>query len=210
MHRLKDEPLYEELGMSSCENKKSLVFGVGINDLTRAVVWRENGKRMLCPIYRLWQNMLGRCYDDKAHERLPTYTDCSTVPEWLYLSKFEKWVKTQDWEGKQLDKDILYLDNKIYSPETCVFVEGKLNTFLLERTSARGLYPVGVDWSKKRGKFRARCSNPFTVKKEHLGYYDNPEDAHLAWKKRKHEHALTYADQQTDPRIAEALRTRYL
>jgi hypothetical protein len=200
----------ENVVMSSCENKKSLVFGVGINDLTRAIVWREDGKRVLCPIYRLWQNMLGRCYDDKAHERLPTYIDCSTTPDWFYLSKFERWVLTQDWQGKQLDKDILFPNNKLYSPETCVFVEGKLNTFLLERNSARGLYPLGVDWVKKQSKFRARCSNPFTVEKENLGCYNNPEDAHSAWKKRKHELSLAYAEQQTDPRIAEALRTRYL
>lgn len=196
--------------MKSCENKKSLVFGIGINDLTRAVVWREDGKRILCPIYRLWQNMLARCYDEAFHARHHSYETCSVVKEWLYLSKFECWLLTQDWEGKELDKDILKPGNKVYGPETCVLVEGKLNTFLLDRASARGLYPVGVDWSKIRNKFRARCSNPFTKKIEHLGYFICPEEAHLAWKKRKHELALIYAEQQTDPRVAEALRNRYL
>lgn len=196
--------------MSSCENKKSLVFGVGINDLTRAIVWRENGKRIICPIYRIWQNMLGRCYDEDQHKRLPSYKDCTVIEDWVYLSKFESWLKTQDWEGKQLDKDILFLGNKVYSPETCVFVDAKLNTFLVDRASARGLYPIGVEWQKHRGKFRARCSNPFIAKIEHLGYFEDPQEAHLVWKKRKHELALIYAEQQTDPRVAEALRTRYL
>ena len=39
--------------MYEYENKKSLVFGVGVNDLSRPVVWREEGIKHLCPIYRL-------------------------------------------------------------------------------------------------------------------------------------------------------------
>lgn len=154
--------------------------------------------------------MLGRCYDEGFQSRLPSYKGCHVTEDWLYLSKFENWLLTQDWKGKQLDKDILFPNNKLYSPETCVFVDAKLNTFLVDRASARGLYPIGVEWSKSRNKFRARCSNPFIGKTEHLGYFYDPMVAHLVWKKRKHEHALTYAEQQTDPRIAEALRTRYL
>lgn len=196
--------------MYEYENKKSLVFGVGINDLSRPVVWREDGVKHLCPIYRLWQNMLGRCYDKSFHLRQPSYKDCFPVEDWKYLSRFEAWLVEQDWENKQLDKDILFPGNKVYGPDTCVMVDGKLNTFLLDRASARGLYPIGVDWSKIRKKFRARCSNPFTGKLEHLGYFIDPQEAHLAWKGRKHELACIYAEEQTDPRVAEALRIRYL
>lgn len=191
-------------------NKRRPVFGIGINDVERPIRWRVNNKSVLCPIYRIWQNMLARCYDTKFQENSPWYVGCEVCNDWKYLSKFEAWVKSQDWENKQLDKDILIPNNKVYSPETCVFISAKLNTFLVDRGAARGEFPCGVDYLKRDQKFRARCSNPFTGKIDDLGRFFNPEAAHLAWKQKKHEHALVYAEQQTDPRVADALRTRYL
>ena len=113
-----------------------------------------------------------------------------------------------DWS--QIDKDILYPGNKVYGPETCVFVSCQINVFLVDCASARGDFPVGVNWEQNAGKFRARCRNPFTKKHEYLGLFSDPQDAHEAWREKKHEHACRYADMQTDLRIAEALRRRYL
>jgi hypothetical protein len=118
-------------------------------------------------------------------------------------------MKTQDWEGKHLDKDILLPGNKMYSPDTCIFVSPALNTFLIDCGAAKGKWPIGVCWNKRFGKFAAQCSNPFTGKRGHIGNFNCPEKAHEAWRARKHEHALRYAEMQTDPRIAEALRTRF-
>jgi hypothetical protein len=59
------------------------------------------------------------------------------------------------------------------------------------------------------GRFRSYCGNPFTGKVEHLGYFNNPEDAHEAWRQRKHELACRYADEQADERVAKALRERF-
>lgn len=115
----------------------------------------------------------------------------------------------QDWEGKHLDKDILRPANKVYGPDACVFVPGQLNAFLNDRGAARGEYPIGVTWNRQRGKLLARCCNPFTRKLEHLGYFTDSAEAHEAWRARKHQHAIRYADMQTDSRIAAALRTRY-
>lgn len=187
----------------------TLIYGVGLNDLDRAITRTVGDKRVGCPIYAAWHHMLERCYSEKWHAKYPTYIDCFAKDGWLKLSKFEEWMLTQDWEGKQLDKDFLSSDNKIYSPETCVFIDQKLNKFLTDRAALRGNCPLGVS-AHKEGGFVVRCWNPFEGKREYLGIFRNPEEAHLVWKKRKHEHALTYADQQTDPRIAEALRTRYL
>lgn len=190
--------------------KNGLVYGVGINDLDRAVYQTVNNKQIICPIYYTWKEMLKRCFCPVHHKKQPTYINCRLYPDWLKLSNFERWMKVQDFEGKNLDKDILVVGNKLYSPETCVFISKDLNNFLTDHGARRGIYPLGVSWHKKSKKFQASCSDPFTKKRGYLGYYDNPEDAHLAWKKRKHELALIYAEQQTDPRVAEALRTRYL
>lgn len=153
--------------------------------------------------------MLHRAYDSKAQVRRPNYVGCSVFDEWLTFSNFKLWMETQDWEGKQLDKDILVPGNKVYSPETCVFVTAVLNVFLTLRGSDRGAYLVGVNWHKASGKFVAQCSNPFTRKREYLGLFHTEEAAHEAWRKRKHELACQYADMQTDSRVAKALRTRF-
>ena len=123
--------------------------------------------------------------------------------------RFRAWMETQDWEGKQLDKDILFQGNKEYSPSTCVFVDGIVNNFLLDSAAIRGDWPIGVCWNERDQKFQSNCCNPFTKKREHLGLFHCPNQAHLAWKKRKHELACQLADVQTDERVAEALRARY-
>jgi hypothetical protein len=121
-------------------------------------------------------------------------------------------MEQQDWENKELDKDLLKVGNKEYNPENCVFVTKIVNTFLIDCGKARGEFPLGVTFNKKDMKFRASCRNPFTGKQEYLGSFDDPIKAHLVWKKRKHELAYQLADSEyvTDERVAQALRTRYL
>lgn len=194
--------------------KVKKVHGVGANDCGYPVsifgtVSGKSRRLWMCPYYSTWCSMLNRCYNTKTQARYPTYIGCTVAPEWLSFSAFRAWMLTQDWEGKHLDKDLLVIGNKLYSPEMCVFVPGKLNTFLNDCGSARGDWPVGVDLHKSSGKFRANCCNPLTGKREYLGLFGCPDSAREAWRARKHELALRYADQQTDPRIAQALRARY-
>ena len=197
--------------------RNRLVYGVGINDADYNVVESAtvDGKCKTiwkCPFYQTWVHMLERCYSEKFHQRKPTYKGCSVCDEWLIFSNFKRWMETQDWQGKDLDKDLLTEGNKVYSPDTCIFVDRKINIFVIDRGNDRGEYMLGVYWHKRANKFRAKCSNPFTGKEDSLGYFTNELDAHLAWKKRKHELACQFADSEhcNDPRLAEALRTRYL
>jgi hypothetical protein len=53
------------------------------------------------------------------------------------------------------------------------------------------------------------CVLLLTNKREHLGYFDCPDKAHIAWKKRKHEIACQIADMQDNACVASALRNRY-
>ena len=111
---------------------KILVCGVGINDADYVVKKFEtigyvDGKRKrklvwTCPYHRAWESMLKRCYSAKYQERQPTYKGCTVSDDWLTFSNFRAWMIAQDWEGKHLDKDLLFEGNKIYSTETCVFV----------------------------------------------------------------------------------------
>lgn len=188
---------------------KTLVYGVGINDADYPVNPTIGGKRVACPFYVKWVGMLERCHSEKHQERQPTYIGCSVNPDWLVFSNFKAWMESQDWQGKELDKDLLFVGNKIYSHETCVFVSSVVNGFLVDRGNRRGKWPLGVNYHKVSGRLRSECRNPFTKKLEHLGYFNCPQEAHQAWKKRKHELALQLADLQTDERVASALRKRY-
>ena len=196
-----------------------LVWGVGVNDLPYRVhvteyVTKDGGKRVqktvfTCTYYAVWRNMLERCYSEKSLESYPTYIGTSVCSEWTYASAFKKWMEQQDWDGKSLDKDIIVPGNKLYSPDTCAFVLQATNKFVTASNASRGDYPIGVDLFKRTGKYRAQCRNPFTREREHLGYFSTPEEAHEAWRKRKHEIAQLVAATESDSRVVEALRKRY-
>lgn len=87
----------------------------------------HNGKHTKA--YRVWASMLERCYSNS--ERLPSYEDCTVCVEWHNYQNFAKWFDDNYYkiEGEriELDKDILYDNNKIYSPFTCVFTPGDIN-----------------------------------------------------------------------------------
>ena len=196
-----------------------LVYGVGVNDLGYATRVREElpkngGKRVRntvfkCKYYTVWENMLSRCYSKKYLEINKSYIGTSVCSEWLSATAFKKWMEQQDWQGKSLDKDIIFPKSKLYSPETCAFVLQATNNFVIASDAIRGEYPVGVCLCKPTGKYIASCKNPFTGKGEHLGYFSTPEDAHEAWRKHKHELAQLVAATESDPRVVEALRKRY-
>ena len=197
---------------------RKLVCGVGINDADYVVKKVEtievNGVRKHrlvweCPYYRAWKNMLQRCYSAKYQKKCPTYLGCSVSEEWLRFSNFRRWMEEQDWECKQLDKDLLLEGNNVYSEETCVFVTQTVNKFTTDRVNDRGECLIGVYWDKRVGRFRASCRNPFTKKQEHLGYFTCELDAHQEWLNRKLELAHLLAAEQTDERVAKALIERY-
>jgi hypothetical protein len=120
-------------------------------------------------------------------------------------------MEAQDWEGKCLDKDILVCGNKMYSPSTCVFVHREVNNFLLDSAATRGKSLIGTHWYEDRRKFMAYCRNPFTAKRENLGYYETEEAAHAAWRARKLELAYMLCESPlvSDPAVAQALVDRY-
>ena len=198
-----------------------LVRGFGINDVEYVIQKKESkivdGKRKqktiwVCPYYEKWQQMLVRCYDKKYQNKYPTYKDCTLHPSWLYLSNFKAWVDEQpnkDWMSCNLDKDLLVEGNKHYSPSTCVFVDKKVNSFIIDGAAKRGKHMLGVCWNKRDLCYVSRCSDPFKTESGYLGYFDSELEAHLTWKRKKCEYACKLADLQRDERVANALRTKY-
>lgn len=199
------------------KTRTKLIFGVGINDANYVVKIQEDlgnvdGKRRrkqiwCCPFYTKWKQMLTRCYSKQYQVKRPTYKDCTVCEEWLTFSIFKSWMEQQDWEGKELDKDLLVHGNKVYSPETCLFVSRQVNQFLVESNSVRGKYPIGVSWHKDVKKFRASIST--NGNRKQIGYFNTIEQAHTAWLNAKIEQAHELAKEQTDPRVADAIIRRY-
>jgi hypothetical protein len=184
-----------------------LTYGVGINDSD--YVTQCSSTRKICPYFLAWKNMLKRAYCKIERLNRPSYHGTSICDEWLRFSNFKVWMDSQDRSGKQLDKDLLFAGNKIYSPETCCFVSREINTFLTDSAATRGNLLIGVCIHKNTGKFMAQIRAQ-SKGREYIGIFDSELDAHEAWRKRKHEIALQLAAQQTDPRTAKALSTRYL
>lgn len=188
--------------------EKQLICGFGVNDAGYTTQIFKNRKLVdYCPFFLVWKNMITRCYGKTSKNT--TYSDCFVSDEWRHFSKFKAWMEKQDWEGKQLDKDILVPGNKAYSPEKCCFVDLRINVFIVERSSKRGDSLIGTSFISDIGKFTSYCNNPFTLKMEYLGLFEDEIEAHNAWLRRKLEHAKLLAAEQDDPRVAKALVERY-
>jgi len=185
---------------------KGLVCGIGINDIMRTT--RVIGVRNEpCPFQIRWRDTLKRCYSEKYLEKHPTYRGCYFVDEWIYASNFKNWMEQQDWKDKQLDKDILFPGNKVYGPDTCVFVSQEVNKFVTQSEGKRGLWPIGVTKTSDT-TYTSRCNVGDGVM-VHLGTFKTPELAHEAWLSKKLELAYLIAAKQSDDRVAKALIARY-
>lgn len=205
---------YEEFkkGNVKCPYERR-TFGVGYLGEGEYKV-KENGKETKC--YRTWVHMLRRCYDEKYHEKHPTYTGCEVTEEWYNLQNFGNWFKENYYEieGQRmdLDKDILIKHNKIYSPDTCVFVPQIINLLFVKCDNSRGDYPIGVSYHKRDKKFRARCSvydfKENKSKSIYLGYYEAPNKAFEEYKKFKEQNikeVTEYYKEQIPSKLYDAL-----
>lgn len=146
----------------------------------------ENGKMTKC--YSIWHNMLMRCYDKDYQEKNLTYKDCEVCEEWHNFQNFAKWYEENYYEidGKimNLDKDILCKGNKMYSPQTCIFVPNDINTLFTKRDKNRGKSPIGVRYHKRDKVYEANCDNG-NGKQIYLGRFKSELEAFKTYKSFK-------------------------
>lgn len=148
---------------------------------------RENG--LPTPQYEIWSQMICRCYKEEYHKnKFPTYKDCTVVEEWHNFQNFAAWYDENfykiDGERMTLDKDILDKNNKVYSPETCIFVPQRINGLFVKKDSKRGEFPIGVSFHKASGKFIATC-NDSDGNYKYLRLHTTPEEAFRTYKEFK-------------------------
>lgn len=187
-HQAPDHHCDRGQGCPSCKREKlrRVICGIAVNDADETVFNTE--------AYQVWLNMIKRCYDEKTIARREAYRGCSVCEEWLRLSNFILWYRENCKPGYQIDKDILFKGNKLYSPETCLGVPRRINALFISARATRGRYPIGV--TKHYKKFEAQINYRYgTVS---LGDYETPEDAFAAYKAAKEAYIKQIAQEYYD------------
>lgn len=180
------------------------VYGVGIlGDLYPSKV---NGCTLL--EYNTWCAMLYRCYSPKYQASQTSYSGCSVSENFKHYPYFYEWCHNQIGFGNpqwDLDKDLLFKGNKVYSEDTCVFLPPEINQALITRPPKDKPYLIGTHMTAN-GRYQAQY-NVGGIK-THIGIYDNIVEAFLAYKQAKEQYLqhLAYLwEAYIDPRAFEAL-----
>jgi len=170
------------------------VQGIGVNDL-RGKIDTSNSKS-----YSIWKGIIRRCYS-KEKVKFKCYTKVEVCEEWLLYSNFKKWydenfplkLEQEGWEI-QIDKDLLSGENKIYSPETCIFLPRKINGFLSNKQNSNTSGIIGVNYIKKNNSWIAQIRNFDNHDRIYLGCYSNNKTAAKVYMEARKEQAEKVKD----------------
>lgn len=179
--------------MPRAKRRKSLVYGIGINDSNHATNTKIDGKTVDHRAYAAWIAIIRRCCSDSFHKKRPTYETCNMHQDWVFFTNFKSWWVDNYVDGWHLDKDLISPGDNIYGPQNCVYIPCFLNSFTTDSGAARGKYPIGVTFDKRSCTFRSRV-NDGRKNLIHLGCFSNCMDAHRAWHGKKIELAHGYKD----------------
>lgn len=227
---------YEILFKNIAERKVTVKFlnTGGIFDFNTAVIYTNSVKDYLYPsvygvgclgestvnsgdplkntIILTWKGMMGRCYNPQYSENRPTYVECVTSQSWTNQVNFKAWFIKQIangyyQDGWELDKDLLFRQNKIYSEETCVFLPQRLNQLQQVKKDSEYNWLPGVNFDKSRGKFKSEVN--FDGKRHYFPRRETEMESFLEYKELKEK--LVRADAENwkgiiDPRAYESLK----
>jgi hypothetical protein len=119
------------------------LFGVGYIGIGR---FNSKTTHNGIKIYSRWQCMIDRCYASSRNKNNSTYSYVLVCKEWHNFQYFAQWfVENYPCDGLlyELDKDKLAVGNKIYSPDTCVFVTHKENSRISKQKKYLAKSPNG-------------------------------------------------------------------
>lgn len=184
-----------------------LVYGLGVYE--KGYYQCSVGKK-LTKVYTLWLSMLSRCVNDGIQPtNLPTYVGCEVHPDFIKFQDFAGWCHAQvgfGMNGFQLDKDILVSGNKVYGPDTCVFVPSRINTYF------RAIPPTGRlrGTQRRPGDTKRPWFAVATVNgvRKSLGSFSTEEEAHQAYVIAYNSECVRLAESwkdSIDPRVYAAM-----
>lgn len=150
------------------------------------------------PYYDAWRGALRRSYDPSWHKKQPQYTNCSVDERWHNYQDFCSWSDKQVFEkGYKLDKDLLVYGNKVYGPDTCVYLPNELNCIISDGWKLNRGLPKGVSLSAnpkaKNKKFIASLQRK-TTNNFNLGYFHTAEEAFEVYKREKEKYVKERAN----------------
>lgn len=160
------------------------IYGVGYNSGRRGGFPAKTSEG-ITKEYDQWRRLLCRCYSEAWRRQHPTYEECFVDAGWHDFQNYAEWATSYkfyrtDWD---LDKDLIVVNNKCYSPETCVFLPQVINKAIVIRG--------GVSRGRHRfGKFfyETSCNG------EWIGQSENPLTFSNEWVKRKLRHIHLLAE----------------
>lgn len=156
--------------------KEKIIYGRGYLGDDTAFTKKE---------YTTWVSMFRRCYDPKYHFKKPSYRNCEVHEYFHNFQNFRTWFEENfyELEGDSvcLDKDILRPGNKIYGPDTCLFVPKKINSFFIGINKIKLSAPIGVTFYC--GRYYSRCNHEGKLHK--LGSFSTQAEAFEIYKNFK-------------------------
>lgn len=141
--------------------------------------------------FQVWSTMLDRCHRESNRSMFPAYKNCLVCDEWHNYQNFRKWYDENFYqvgtERMHIDKDILYKNNKIYSPQTCLIVPQRINMLFVHKPNKQNL-PNGVRLTSS-GKYNAKYND------KTLGTFETMIEAAIAHDKAKKKSVIEIANE---------------
>lgn len=151
--------------------------------------------------YNTWQHMIRRCYDGKYCIDNPTYKNVTVCKEWHNFSNFYEWYEENyphhiDGINFELDKDLLSQEDeyKSYSPQNCIFLPKKVNSFLINKQSHNSTGAIGVHWCNRDKKYLVQIKDYDLDKRIVIGRFKSLEEADICYKERRIKNCETIKD----------------
>ena len=199
----------EYLGFKNCTvifDDETIVYGVNLAHFKTGSV-RNYNEKSVCNVgflgigkynsstnktaYDIWRGIISRCYSTNIKKSCAMYKDCTVDTDWHNFQNFAKWFEENYVDGFDLDKDLLYKGNKVYSAKTCCFLPSQVNSLFVIQKSKRNNGIIGVQ----------KVSNKFSVmlkiknKPTYLGLFVCQQSAFLAYKKAKEQNIKNMANE---------------
>jgi len=150
--------------------------------------------------YKVWNKMIQRCYMSKELRDIKhmSYEDCVVCEEWHCFNNFAEWYLSNKYnangEPLNIDKDILFRDNKLYSPDNCLLVPREINLLFIKGKSIRGDLPIGVTYYWNDNSRYLASMKIGDGKSFQIGVYSTVDEAFQAYKREKEKRIKEMAD----------------
>lgn len=139
-----------------------------------------------------WSTAIDRCYGKpNKNGKSDGYKGVTLCDAWLDYAEFYKYWKGKFVKDFEIDKDLLCVGNKVYSPEFCVMLPPEINKAIRVNRKSGSTLPLGIT-ENGSGGYRAKTS--FKGKESYSSTVTCPKEAFLWYKNFKETLAKSLAE----------------